>query len=502
MTRVLTLGLDGAAWHRLDALIETGHLPNIAALAAEGARGPLRSVAPPVTCPAWRCSTSGKNPGRLGVYWWVMLDRATGSMRTPDATDFDTADTWDYLTEAGKSSAVLNVPMTYPPAPLDGVMVSGFGSPFELDLDEPITHPPEFRERLQQEYDWAIGVDDVTSSDGVDRVCDLIEARFELLLDLLEEGYDYLHLTVFYINVLQHKYGDGPETRRAWELIDEYVGKLPDDITTILYSDHGHRSVDRTFAINTYLADRGYLEFEQDTGENLTGWLYSVFEEAGIDPRRVAARFPDQIVDRVIDSGYPVATADVPDRVDWHQSMAVAVSQGPIYLNRARLGDEYEAFRDSLQRDLASLQFDGDCPISTVRQSDAVYDGQHVDTAPDLVAVPEDGWELYGGLLPSAVESQATSWTSGNHPVGMVLFHGPDVADRTLPERSLLDVMPTVLRKMGCPVPEDIDGTAIEAAFTEPLPETGTREPLASVTGDRRSSDELEQRLLDLGYLE
>lgn len=68
MVQVLSIGLDGAAWHKLDRLIAAGRLPNLAELANTGVRAPLRSVAPPVTCPAWRCSTSGKNPGKLGVY--------------------------------------------------------------------------------------------------------------------------------------------------------------------------------------------------------------------------------------------------------------------------------------------------------------------------------------------------------------------------------------------------------------------------------------------------
>ena len=69
MTEVVSLGLDGAAWHELDRLMDRGDLPNMAKLVDRGVRAPLRSVDPPVTCPAWRCSTAGKNPGKLGVYW-------------------------------------------------------------------------------------------------------------------------------------------------------------------------------------------------------------------------------------------------------------------------------------------------------------------------------------------------------------------------------------------------------------------------------------------------
>jgi len=506
MTQVLTLGLDGAAWHKLDRLMADGRLPNLRALVDDGARAPLRSVYPPVTCPAWRCSTAGKNPGKLGVYWWLDLDRETGDLLTPNARSFDTADVWDYLSEEGYESAVVNVPMTYPPTPIDGVMISGFGAPFELDIDDRLTCPPELQERIEREYDWKVGIDDVTAPEGVEETCDLIESRFELLFDLLDEGYDYLHLTVFYINVLQHKFGDGPETRRGWELIDRYLGELPDDIVKILYSDHGHSTIENTFVINRYLIDRGYLQFEERTGDSLTGGLYEALNRVGISPRRVAGVaenvIPDDVFERLITSGYPVPTSELAGRVNWEESRALALSQGPLYLNRDLLGDEYESFRESLREDLQSLSIDGKSPLQAVHRAEDVYTGEHLDAAPDLMLVLKEGWEMYGGVTPSVTERQANSWTSGNHLEGMVLLHGPGVESGEFPEQSLLDVMPTVLRYVGCPVPSDVDGTAMEAAFDGPLPDTGTREPLAPDEGASEQYSLFKDRLQDLGYLE
>lgn len=503
MTRLITLGLDGAAWHKLDRLMDEGRLPNLERLVEEGAHGTLRSVYPPVTCPAWRCSTSGKNPGKLGVFWWLNLERKTGDLRTPDANSFDTADVWDYLSDEGYESAILNVPMTYPPSQIDGAMVSGFGAPFEFDVDEVVTHPPEFQQYLDAKHGWQIGVEDVTAPGGAEEALDLIESRFELLFDLLEEGYDYLHLTVFYINVLQHKFGDGPETNRAWERIDEYIGELPDDVTKILYSDHGHSRIDRTFVLNKYLIDRDYLKFESGTGANLTGGLYSALKRAGVSPRRIASVakqvVPRTLFERIIESGYPVPTSAVADRVDWHESKALAVSQGPVFCNSTLLGDDYGEFRASLRDELTSLTVDSQAPFCEVRTAEDVYTGDHLDQGPDLMITARDGWEIYGGITPKIVEFQATSWTSGNHPEGMVLLHGPDVESGSLPEQWLPDVMPTVLRYMGCPVPVDIDGTAMETAFTD-LPHTGERDPLEPA--DVHGNVELEQRLEDLGYLE
>lgn len=509
MTRLLTLGLDGAAWHALDRMMDAGALPNLERMVDAGTRAPLRSVAPPVTCPAWRCSTSGKNPGKLGVFWWLNLDRDSGEITSPDARSFATADVWDYLGDEGLRSAVVNVPMTYPPPAVDGVLVSGFGAPFDPAVDgDGITHPPSFQDRLEREYDWRIGVDDVTAPGGVDGALAVIRSRLSLVLDLLEEGYDYVHGVVFYLNVLQHHYGVGPETERAWRLVDDYLGRLPEDLTTVLYSDHGHTPVERTFAVNTFLAQRGHLEFESRVADGLTRRAYDALTGVGLSPRSAAATarrlLPEGLYRRLVEGGYPVPTFQLADRVDWAASDAVALSQGPLYLNRERLGDDYDSVRATLRRELEAFETAaGEAPIASAVPAEEVYKGPHVDRGPDLLLSPGEGWEIYGGITPSVVEEEVTSWTSGNHPTGMVLLHGPDVAAGTLPERSLLDVMPTVLRYLGCDVPTDVDGEAIEAPFTRDLG-GGSRAPLPAGTGVGSSGGDqaLERRLADLGYLE
>ena len=442
------------------------------------------------------------------MFWWLDFDRERGVLTTPDARSFDTADVWDYLSDEGIRSAVVNVPLTYPPGPLDGMMVSGFGAPFELDISSSITHPPSFQDRLE-EYDWQVTVDDVTTDHGLERTYDIIRSRFELLLDVLaEDEYDYVHLTVFYINVLQHKFGDGPETRRGWEIIDEYVGMLDDDLTKIVYSDHGHSAVEYSFVVNRYLQERGYLVLDDEGNrpieEAVMGGTYRALKSVGVSPNRVA-RLLSNVVPGFADRspGYPIPTAEVDERIDWSASTALAVSQGPVYLNRDRLDGDYERVRESIADELRSLTHDGRPVVDEVRYGADVYDGDHVDAGPDLLLVPADGWELYGGLTPTAFERSVSSWTSGNHPVGMLVLHGDDVSSTDLGERSLLDVMPTALRYLGCRVPTDVDGVAITEPFDAPEEERGYREPIEpSSSRNLVDGAEMRSRLRDIGYLE
>ena len=73
--KLVVIGLDSASWNVLMPLIEAGDLPTIERLMTTGVRGYLRSSVPPITFPAWKCYSTGKNPGKLGVYSFTGLDK-------------------------------------------------------------------------------------------------------------------------------------------------------------------------------------------------------------------------------------------------------------------------------------------------------------------------------------------------------------------------------------------------------------------------------------------
>jgi len=65
--RVAVIGLDcGTPQLLFDEL--QAEVPAIAELMRRGMHGPLASITPPITIPAWACAMTGKTPGQLGVY--------------------------------------------------------------------------------------------------------------------------------------------------------------------------------------------------------------------------------------------------------------------------------------------------------------------------------------------------------------------------------------------------------------------------------------------------
>ena len=65
--RVAVIGLDCADPKLVfDRWLDD--LPNIRQLVERGTWGPLRSVDPPITVPAWSCMLTSRDPGELGIY--------------------------------------------------------------------------------------------------------------------------------------------------------------------------------------------------------------------------------------------------------------------------------------------------------------------------------------------------------------------------------------------------------------------------------------------------
>src|SRR3954465_15361524 len=105
-------------------------LPTLSALADAGASGRLESVVPPTTVPAWARMMSSRTPGDLGIYGFRnRADHSYDGLFVANGSAVKAPRLWDLATRYGKRSIVLGVPGTFPPRPLNGVLVSCFLTP-------------------------------------------------------------------------------------------------------------------------------------------------------------------------------------------------------------------------------------------------------------------------------------------------------------------------------------------------------------------------------------
>jgi predicted AlkP superfamily phosphohydrolase/phosphomutase len=130
--QLVFIGIDGASWEYVDVLIQRGLLPNIARLRREGTSATLRSLQCPVSPPAWTTMLTGYLPEQSGVYSFGAFDQETKAFTGIRSTDARVPFVWEAAGRAGRRSAVVNVPMTYPVYPINGIMVSGLLTPIDL----------------------------------------------------------------------------------------------------------------------------------------------------------------------------------------------------------------------------------------------------------------------------------------------------------------------------------------------------------------------------------
>ena len=283
MTKVLIVGWDGATFDVIHPLLAKGKLPNLARLMQTGAWGTLHSIIPPVTPGAWTSFFTGKNPGKHGIYDFQDLDPTTYQF-TPVRTDRHREKTlWQLLGEQGLRSIILDVPYTYPPQPLNGWMLTGYGSP--RTPDTVLTYPPTLAEQLPPELREEIRLAQPThrfdrSPAFVAECAQIMAGRQKLLHHLItQEAWD-LFMVVFSItDNLAHvfwTYYDPAHPNfhksealayreaflNAYITCDQLLGELMDragpDTITLVISDHGFGSVRPRQYMQQRLMQGGY----------------------------------------------------------------------------------------------------------------------------------------------------------------------------------------------------------------------------------------------------
>lgn len=518
MTDFIVVGIDGAGFHLLEKWLDDGTLPTLSKYAETGHAERIRSTYPPVTCPAWRCYSTGVNPGKHGVFWWENVDRETGTFSILTGADFMAPSVWDYLGQADLTSSIINMPTTFPPEEIEGWMVSGGGG---VDGKE-FTHPPELQAELEERFDYRVFASGTSSNIGdhperVDEVLDIIDTRFDAADYLRDEhGPDFLSLTIFYSNVFHHFFWDDDVTKRVWQHIDQRLSEFVDDDDNLLIiSDHGSNPIHHEFNINTWLEQEGYLV----TTEAVSDQLYragltrdrvtGLVDKLGLKntlkrflPRSVVSKFPAE--DGTV-SGHGKA-----EKIDWDASTAMASGQGPVYV-LAEDSAERERIRDELIEKLSGVKTPDGRPIANdIFAAEEVYSGPYVTDGPDLVIDQGENIHISGHIGADELFNQPADWVAENHRDGVLFAHGPDVSDTgTFSEQPrIYDVAPTILHWFDQTVPEHMDGRVLTEIFdddSEPgqrpveTAERGNVSP-AHASGDD-DQEQMRERLQDLGYL-
>jgi predicted AlkP superfamily phosphohydrolase/phosphomutase len=514
MTRTVVVGLDGASWRLVEPWIKDGTLPNFAAFRDDGVWAESESCLPPVTFPNWKCYSSGKDPGGFGVYWFERIRLAEERIEIMNRTDFDTAELWDYLNEAGYTTGVVNMPTMYPPRDLDGFVVCG--GPDAVDgeyrtIDTGYTSPEGLETELESRYDYRVHPSPMLSSNGergaeVDEILDLLDLRLQVAYDLFKEKeMDFVHVTLFYLNVLQHFFWNDDPTKRAWELIDDWIGRLEalEDTNVILMSDHGCAPTTTEFYINEWLAENGYLT-KRRTVEDSFQRVGLTRENALTTAKRLgivnalAKTVPERIQQLVPQEAGAKRERKL-EKVDLTDTQAVASGQGPIYIHPDA---DVDQVTEDLLNDLSTVTDDGDEPLfDSVYYAEEVYTGPYATCGPAIVVDMRPGVHVNDGLGGGETQTQPDRWAAENSRYGIFAAKGPDI-DKLgkIGKTRITDIAPTVLAGFDVDIPTDMVGEQLPI-FTH-SPDVGEQEPISPDAVSNERYNEVADRLKQLGYME
>jgi predicted AlkP superfamily phosphohydrolase/phosphomutase len=225
------------------------------------------------------------------------------------------------------------------------------------------------------------------------------------------------------------------------QVLGEVMQRLDDHTTLLVLSDHGFAPYNRSFNLNTWLLNHGYVTLKSEPN-------------------------PDQ----------NQAFANV----DWSRTRAYGLGLNGLYLNlrgREREGIvEPGAQADILLKEIKAKLLAVHDPqnnlaaITRVDRASEVYQGPYAGQGPDLLVGYNRGyragWQTILGNFPAEVFENNTNPWSGDHCMDYTLVPGVLLSNRTIEAANpaLTDIAPTILAEFGIAPPDGMMGHSVLSA--------------------------------------
>jgi predicted AlkP superfamily phosphohydrolase/phosphomutase len=210
------------------------------------------------------------------------------------------------------------------------------------------------------------------------------------------------------------------------QVLGEVLPKLDDHTTLLVLSDHGFAPFYRSFNLNTWLLNNGYIKMKPET---------------------------------VADSGEPLSG------VDWTQTRAYGLGLNGLYINlrgrerngAVRPGSEADTLIKEIKEKLLTVTDpkSGQRVITRVDIATEVYQGPYSQSGPDLLVGYKRGYRagwktILGGFPPDVLEDNTNAW-SGDHCIDYTLVPGVLLSNRKIVAESpaLTDIAATILGEFG-----------------------------------------------------
>jgi predicted AlkP superfamily phosphohydrolase/phosphomutase len=409
-------------------MFEAGELPHFRSLVSEGTLVKMGSTIPCVSSVAWSSYMTGRNPGKHNIYGFVDRDPKSLEIYIPTSKNMGCQTLWESLGQQGKRVLVINVPLTYPPRAVNGILIGCF---LCMNIDK-VAYPREISQTLKR-MGYRIDADARQARENeaafLEDLHETLRKRVEIGLHLYEkENWDFFQLHIMETDRMNHFFWDGwaeqasPHRdaffrfyREVDKALGEIIRRIDGESELVVLSDHGFCSARKEVNLNAWLKEEGWLKFEGEASPDLKA----------IDP----------------------------------SSKAYSLLPGRIYLLETGKPARKE-IEERLISSLLSLRdpSSGEKMIQKVWQREEIYRGSFQLNGPDLVAVPFPGFDLKGNF--SARQMVIESEMKGMHTDDDAFLFVRNRRPKS-DQAKIVDVYPSILSLMNLRAEEDVDGVSL-----------------------------------------
>ncbi len=415
------IGLDGVPYNLLEQLSDDGVMPKFADLRDDGYFRAISSSIPANSAVSWSSMITGVGPGVHGVYGYtdIMTNSYVSTYHSSHklrAEPFWRADT-------SHRHLIFNLPASYPAMEMNGMIVSGFVSP---DLDKAVY--PRSAVSWLKEMGYKVDVDASRAKQSdllfFKELNAALEKRLEAFIHYLDRGnWDVTMFVVTGTDRLEHYYWDAyadeghdlhAEFLNFFRKVDEGIrlitSKFGEDTPLLMLSDHGMEGIDVNVNVNAYLKQQGYLQLGDDPKKSYNnikrGTKAFCLESARIYINK-EGKFPRG---------------------------SVTIDEEPHVIEHL-----IDLFR--------GLERDGEKVVKDVYRGEELYKGGEAYRAPDLVLIPNSGFNLGVGLTKDRLFEEVDNLT-GKHTEDDAFLYLKGLEGGDLPEKMSVENVLSVFNKM------------------------------------------------------
>ena len=516
--KTIVIGFDGAAYAMLNFWIDRGDMPVLKGMIKEGISGNVASSTPPMTAPAWNDWSTGCNPGKHSIFDFMSITSTPGKYSMINAQSRQRKGIWEYFQESDRVVTFQNMPTTYPPVSINGIMISGMLTPGN---QHDFAKPKELFKEIEKKFGpyplyykspmYILNLNEDLINTFIDETIQHLTYKFNVfnyLQDKVKPDFSFIHefgndqISHALWHIIEPEMGDydkdmierlRKKVSSYYRLFDNYLGIIKDRLkpedTLIVMSDHGFGKWHKTIALNTWLLKNGFIVLKNKW---ITKVRYKLWK-SGV----THAWFFRNIIKRLANWGLGVNQRPIGEEfyrmqsrkdllltvrdIDWTKTKAFSTTGwGQIYINSKekfingaiKTKQEYNQIYKQIWSALEKMEDPDSGPINGhIWNKESLYSGPFTENAPDInFSALDKGYmatNLYGFITNEPV-GERWVFTGTHRQKGVIIATSPHFkSGKSGIEMTLKDYLPTLLYLSNLSIPVDIDGKIVKELFND-----------------------------------